>query len=369
MVQCCGWICNTKGERLRCHQSHKFIEILEKMKGKGVIRALQFSFQRSHSSFDPLTAQFIFLRINNRPPLSSRTMHMLSEAERQFIETGAAQGARADGRALLDLRPITLETLILPTASSSARVRIGRVTDILVGIKAEIVEPPPETPDEGIISFTVECSSLASPDFVGRGAADLNAELVQFLFKLYASPATQELRRALCLIHGKKCWVLHVDALVLDSGGNLYGALSIAVRAALKLVVLPKVIIIPGEGDEVDEVEIDEEVFEMLPRTADAPIAITLSAFGQRAAYMTDCTSSEEACAKFSITVGVNHTGRTCGAVSAGTAGVDVDTFRNMLKDTVKLGRRVLKVIDQFLENDIENPSVRATREPLGFFA
>ena len=300
---------------------------------------------------------------------ATSTMHILSDAEREYIEKAAEFGIRPDGRKLLDLRPITLETVVLPTASSSARVRIGRVTDILVGVKAEVVEPLARTPDEGIISFTVECSSLASPDFVGRGGADLNAELVQLLSKLYASQATEELRRALCLIPGKKCWILHVDALVLDSGGNLFGALSIAVRAALRLVVLPKVIVIPGEADEDDEIEIDEEVFEMIPKSCDAPIAVTLSAIGPRSVYMSDCTSEEEACARFAVTLGANPGGSSCGVVSAGTAGADIETLERMVKDGINLGKEILNMVDVFLKDDIENRLTGERPAAVGFFA
>ncbi|CDF35410.1 unnamed protein product [Chondrus crispus] len=294
---------------------------------------------------------------------------MLSGAEKTYIEAGAAQGIRADGRGLLDLRPVTLETSLLPTASGSARVRIGGVTDILVGVKAEVVEPHVNAPDEGLMSFAVECSSLASPDFVGRGGADLNAELSQLLTRLYASSATRELRRGLALIPGRKCWVLHVDALVLDSGGNLYGALSLAVRAALRVVTLPRVVIIPGEADDDDEIEVNEEVFERLSRSEDAPVAVTLSAVGGRGIYIADSTSEEEACAKAAITMGVNLAGRACGAVSGGTGGVDMDTLKSMLKDAVRVGGDILKTTDSFLQDDIARMESGEEVEPVGFFS
>lgn len=294
---------------------------------------------------------------------------MLSEAEKAYIADGAAQGIRSDGRGMLDLRPVTLETGMLPTASGSARVRIGGVTDILVGVKAEVIEPHVNAPDEGIMSFSVECSSLASPDFVGRGGADLNAELSQLLMRLYASSATRELRKGLSLIRGKKCWVLHVDALVLDSGGNLYGALSLAVRAALRVVRLPRVVVIPGEADDDDEIEVDEEVFERLIRSEDAPVAVTLSAVGGRGVYIADSTSEEEACAKAAITMGVNLAGRACGAVSAGTGGVDMDTLSSMLKDAIVVGSEILKTTDSFLQEDIERIDSGEMVEPVGFFS
>lgn len=295
-------------------------------------------------------------------------MRLISDAERVYIEQGAADGIRGDGREALDLRPVTLETGVLPTASGSARVRIGGVTDILVGIKGEVVEPNVTTPNEGLLSFSVECSSLASPEFVGRGAAELNAELSQLLSRLYASSTSKTLREGLLLILGKKCWVLHVDALVLDSGGNLFGALSIAVRAALRDVRLPRVIVIPGEADEDDEIEVDEEVFEKLVKSQEAPIAVTISAVGESGTYIADCTSEEELCAKSALTVGVNLKGNVCGAVTAGKGGVDVDSLGAMLKDAVKIGVEILKSTDEFLEQELQRRETEEGFEPVGFF-
>lgn len=295
-------------------------------------------------------------------------IHAISEAERAYIEEGATQGIRGDGRGMLDLRPVTLETGILAAASGSARVRIGGVTDILVGVKAEMAEPSVEAPEEGLMSFSVECSSLASPDFVGRGGADLNAELGQMLARLYRSNATKAMRKGLLLIRGKKCWILHVDALVLDSGGNLFGALSLAVRAALRGVVLPRVVVIAGEADEDDEIEVDEEVFEGLKSSEEAPVAVTVAVLG-KGKYMVDCTSEEEMCAEVAVTMGVNLRGRACGIVSRGTGGVEVDRLNVMLKDAVKVGMDILEGTDSFLEEDRERRESGEPVEPVGFFS
>lgn len=296
-------------------------------------------------------------------------MSQISEAERKFIEGGAEQGVRADGRAALDVRPVTLECSVLPNASGSARVRIGKVTDILVGVKAEVAEPGEEAPDEGLLLFSVECSSLASPDFEGRGAADLNAELSRLLARLYASPAAKRLRQGLCLIEGQKCWVLHVDALVLDSGGNLFGALSLAVRAALRLTILPAVTVIPGEADDDDDIEVDEDAFSLVTHSEDAPVAVTLSAIGASRTHLVDCTSEEELCAKFAVTVGVNRARRVCGVVSGGSRGVDMDSLNTMLRKAVSIGVDILNKTDEFLKEDIEKRLTEETPQAIGFFS
>lgn len=295
-------------------------------------------------------------------------MPSLSKAERSYIEDGAACGVRADGRGLLDIRPVTLEASLLPTASGSARIRIGGVTDILVGVKASVDAPSVRAPSEGLLRFSVEVSSLASPDFVGRGAADLNAELGQLLTRLYASPATTKLREALCLIPGKKCWSLHIDALVLDSGGNLFDALSVAVRAALRVCVLPRIIVIPGEADDDDEIEVDESALDFINRAQDAPIAVTLSVVGDSGIYLADATSTEEKCASSAVTVGVNAGGKACGTVSGGTGGVALETLADMFRDAVRIGVDVLRNNDEFLERDIET-RLSGSLQTVGFFA
>jgi hypothetical protein len=47
--------------------------------------------------------------------------------------------------------------------------------------------------------------------------------------------------KSLCVLPGKTCWVVYVDALLLNDGGNVLDALSIAARAALALTRIPKV--------------------------------------------------------------------------------------------------------------------------------
>ena len=87
----------------------------------------------------------------------------LSEAEKLFILHGVQDDLRVDGRDLGDIRPITVETDLVPGASGSAHLRLAN-TDILVGVKAEIEEE-----DRGRIVFSVDCSANATPEFEGRG--------------------------------------------------------------------------------------------------------------------------------------------------------------------------------------------------------
>lgn len=44
----------------------------------------------------------------------------------------------------------------MPHAHGSARLRIGNITDVLVGVKLEIDTPYAEKPDEGKLDFFVD---------------------------------------------------------------------------------------------------------------------------------------------------------------------------------------------------------------------
>lgn len=161
-----------------------------------------------------------------------------------------------------------------------------------------------ERPDEGKLQFYVEwyfnlsftynlylilkiflssCPS-ASPEFEGRGAEYLNVELARFLERIFQNSPSFNLQ-SLCVVPGQTCWVLcifllhfyyllfllsniiiitiicylffcifylkikDIDALVLDSGGNLFDSLSLATLAALYNTKIPSIKVDNLQGD------------------------------------------------------------------------------------------------------------------------
>ena len=75
-----------------------------------------------------------------------------------------------------------METGLLPQANGSARLRLTTGgTDVLAAVKAEVGEPLPGHASKGRLECSVECWSSASPQFEGRGAVEINAELTRTL--------------------------------------------------------------------------------------------------------------------------------------------------------------------------------------------
>lgn len=65
------------------------------------------------------------------------------------------------------------------------------------------------------INSEFSCPS-ASPEFEGKGAVVLNNELARYLERIMKNSASFDLTQ-LCIIPGKLCWILYVDAMVFFS--------------------------------------------------------------------------------------------------------------------------------------------------------
>lgn len=244
----------------------------------------------------------------------------LSEAEKKFVIDGASKNVRSDGREQRELRDVEIATGVIAQATGSARVRIGS-TDVIVGVKAEIGTPDVETPGHGAVEFSVECSPLASPKFRGRGGDELSAELSTAIEKSFgvgmAGEAAALDLASLCILPGKSCWVLYVDALVLDLDGSVVDAISVACRAALEDAKIPKVEIL-GEGEGQD-FEVDDEESTRLD-VGRVPLSLSVGLLGS--SIILDLTGSEEEAATAVVSVSTNVQGDICGVSKLRGGGV-----------------------------------------------
>ena len=159
------------------------------------------------------------------------TSSIVSRVKQKRIAQLLAKGKRIDGRSLTDYREIQIETGLIERAEGSARVRLGK-TEVLVGTKVEIGEPYSDTPNEGVLAVNAELVPLASPTFE-PGPPDENAiELARVVDRGIRESKAIALEE-LCLIPGKKVFIVFVDIYVLNHDGNLIDASALASLAAL----------------------------------------------------------------------------------------------------------------------------------------
>ncbi|CAH1762801.1 5399_t:CDS:10 [Entrophospora sp. SA101] len=229
-------------------------------------------------------------------------LSLISPSEIDFIFKGVDDNIRADGRGRLDYRQVSLETGVISQASGSARCKLGEGTDVLVGVKIEIgaieidgnYEQVMEIKSKrGRVVCNVECSPIASQQFAGKGAEDINNELTQTIERVFNGPQGGINLEKLCIIPGQQCWVVYIDALVLDYAGNILDTIFITTRAALYNARVPKTIIQDhGDGEFEFEISDDVEEWERIYGWDMVPVGVTLNRIGTR--HIVDATPLEE---------------------------------------------------------------------------
>ena len=115
-------------------------------------------------------------------------------------------------RSRMDFRSFEVQAGVITHASGSARLRLAK-TEVLATVNFQLGEPPVDRPNEGIVTCSVECCPTASLSFEGNGAQDLNFMLSAHLERIVTASKCVD-RKALSIIPGKQCWVVHIDALV-----------------------------------------------------------------------------------------------------------------------------------------------------------
>ncbi|KAF8944255.1 Exosome complex component RRP42 [Haplosporangium gracile] len=322
---------------------------------------------------------------------------LISPAERDYILKGIECNIRADGRQRPDYREVILETGVISQTSGSARVRLAGGTDVLVSVKADIgpVLVDPETgegADKGQIICNVECAPSASQQFEGRGADELNNELTQMMTRFLShnttslstplpTPSTSASNNngagginlsKLCIIPGEQCWILYVDALVLDYGGNLVDAVFMGTRAAIFDTRIPKTEVQDlGDGNFDFEVLDDAEDTEVVEGREDMPICVTLNKIGAR--HIVDASSLEELCTEAKLVVAVNRSGELCGLQKGQDGGIEPSLLLEMIQFGKTLGQTLIKQLDAKIKAEADADMIkRQNGQPvvkLGFFA
>lgn len=159
----------------------------------------------------------------------------------QLIE----KGKRLDGRELTDYREINIEQGIIERAEGSARVLLGK-TEIVAGVKIELGEPFPDTPNEGVLTVNAELVPIASPDFEPGPPDENSIELARIVDRGIRESKVIDVGK-LCIEPGKKVFVVFVDVYVLNHDGNLIDASALAAMAALLNTKMSKYEVKDGE--------------------------------------------------------------------------------------------------------------------------
>lgn len=148
-----------------------------------------------------------------------------------------ASGKREDSRELMQMRSVRIMPGIIENAEGSAQVEIGS-TKVLVGIKMEVGDPMPDTPEQGNLMVGGELLPLASSEFETGPPSPESIELARVTDRGIRSAECIDLSKL--FIEEDKVWSVFIDIYVLDAHGNLFDASGLAAMAALMNTAMPK---------------------------------------------------------------------------------------------------------------------------------
>jgi RNase PH-related exoribonuclease len=200
-------------------------------------------------------------------------------------------GVREDGRKFDEYRKVEIQTSIYEKANGSAMVKIGN-TVAVAGVKAELGEPFPDTPNEGVLTVSLELLPHASPSFE-PGPPDENAVEMSRIVDRGLRESKAIKTSDLCVLPGKKVWVIYVDIYAMDHDGNIVDASGIAALAALLTAKIPEVKV---EGEDVVLLEGTRGI-PMVER----PVPVTVAKIGDY--LVVDPSLSEENVADVRVTM------------------------------------------------------------------
>ncbi len=163
---------------------------------------------------------------------------VIKNLKRKYLLDLLKKNERIDGRDFHSFREIEVVPNVIDTAEGSALARIGE-TQVLAGIKFEIVEPFSSDPELGVFITNSEFLPLASSLFEPGPPDENSIEFARVVDRGLRSAEVVDLNSF--FIEEGKVLGLFLDLYVLDYGGNLFDTGYLAAMSALLNTKMPKV--------------------------------------------------------------------------------------------------------------------------------
>jgi len=280
--------------------------------------------------------------------------------KKNYLQKLASQQKRADGRKFNEYRSVSIEPGVISKAEGSARVKIGN-TQVVAGIKMDMGEPYPDTPDAGVMTTAAELIPLASPDFEAGPPRENAIELARVVDRGIRESNVIELEK-LCLEPGEKIWVVFIDIHIIDYDGNLFDAASLAALAALYDARMPidrlededreayvkkleEFGIKPVEETVKNKAGEEQKVMSYYIPMREPPISCTFVKFND--AVVVDPSLDEEEIAEARLTVATDTSG-SIRAMQKGLSGsFTLDEIKKVIKDSLITGDALRKQLNE----------------------
>ncbi len=270
--------------------------------------------------------------------MSAPGIEIASEVNYERLEKYLSEGKRFDGRALGEYRELIIEKDVSKKAEGSVRVKLGD-TEVIVGVKAGLGVPYPDSKDKGNLMVTAEMSPLSSPRMELGPPKFPAIELGRVIDRGIRESNIIDLKK-LCIKEGEKVWTIFIDIYAMNDDGNLLDAAGIGALAALKIAKLPKY-------DEKEEKVLYGEPDKDMPLTKVNPIAITVHRIGN--SLIVDPTREEEDLSETRLTVGISE-GRISSMQKGNPGTITIEEIEKAVEMADKSWKELFKNIEKQLK-------------------
>ena len=253
---------------------------------------------------------------------------MISKLTKKSLEEFLKTGERLDGRKVDEFRPVKIELGVSEKAEGSALVTLGE-TQVAAGIKLDVGEPFPDTPDKGVLITNAELTAMSS-EFFEPGPPGENAiEVARVIDRSIREAEVIDLEK-LVIEPGEKVWMVFADIYTINAAGNLFDAGTLAVMAALLNAKLPRY-----EDGQI----IREDMKKKLPVNGKVA-SVTFAKIGN--VVVTDPSEMEERLMDARLTIGVRD-GNMVALQKGGEGGFTSAELEDMIDRAIKHSKQLIK--------------------------
>ncbi|MBS3072248.1 exosome complex protein Rrp42 [Candidatus Pacearchaeota archaeon] len=256
-------------------------------------------------------------------------------------------GNRFDKRNTEEYREIEVKCGISKKSEGSAKVKIGK-TEVWVGVKMEVAEPYPDSPDKGNLMVTAELTPLSHPKYE-YGPPKFDAiELGRLVDRGIRESKYIDLNK-LCIEKGEKVWQIFVDVYSINDDGNLLDAAFIASVAALKDAK------IPFYDKKEEKIDYKKPSKEKLPLTENEPFNFSIYLIGDK--IILDPIQDEENASdgRLVLTVIPTKPISICSMQKSGEFEISEEKFSEMLDVVEKTYKTLFPKIQKLAESSVKS--------------
>jgi len=273
-------------------------------------------------------------------------MAITAEIKKDYIIKLSKNGKRLDNRKFDEFRKIKIETNIIKKAEGSAKVTIGN-TQVISGIKMDIGEPYPDTPDSGVMTTAAELIPMASPDFESGPPDQKSIELARVVDRGIRESKIIDVDK-LCIIPSEKVWMVFIDIHILDYDGNLFDAASLASLAALMTAKVPIERLKPILENMIEkypsiEKYLKEHLEDFPLPLSNPPISCTSAKFND--IVVIDPSLDEEEIAEARLTIATDDKGDIRAMQKGLNGSFTVDEIKKVIKSSIDNGKKIREIL------------------------